>query len=60
MEISAFIFIILFNQSPHRANFVDVERRLGGVAEDEDEDDGGEDGGHGVVSPGDRGLDHSN
>ena len=39
----------------YRADFVQVEGRLGGVADDEDEDNGGEDSGHGVVPPGGRG-----
>lgn len=39
----------------YRADFVEVEGSLGGVADNEDKDNGGEDSGHGVVSPGDGG-----
>ena len=39
----------------YRADFVEVEGSLGGVADNEDKDDGGEDSGHGVVPPGDGG-----
>lgn len=35
---------------PHRPNFVDVESSLGGVADDEDEDDSGEDRYHSIVT----------
>ena len=35
----------------YRANFIEIEGSLGGVAYDEDADDGGEDSGHGVVPP---------
>ena len=39
----------------YRANFIEIEGSLGGVADDEDADDGGEDSGHGVVPPVGRG-----
>ena len=38
----------------YRADFIEIEGSLGGVAVNEDADDGGEDSGHDVVSPVDR------
>ena len=54
------LLLIIYEQytlqlTSYRADFVQVEGRLGGVADDEDEDNGGEDSGHGVVPPGGRG-----